>query len=272
MMIFYIAGATLTLAVPASSASSTNAVANCPALFAKAAPTSVQDLRIDDIKVVSAIGDSITAAYSAKPIDKSSIGLGDLVENRGVSFATGGDAGAATIGNFIAHFNPNLVGRSLGSVPYNPFGFSYTPKVDVFNAAVVKAEVGDLQKQVTWLVGQIKANKKVDFVNDFKYMTLFIGGNDICNSCSKRVDPDIWANSIRAVLKTLEMKVPRLIVNIPLLFKVTELYTLILKLNSATIAGPQFSQVNASVRLWKETMVSQKELLWMSLLLSLITN
>jgi hypothetical protein len=70
----------------------------------------------------------------------------------------------------------------------------------------------------------MKKAKKVYMVNDFKLMTFFIGSNDICNSCKKTVDPVVWGNTIRGVLGNLEYKVNRLIVTIPHLFKVSQIY------------------------------------------------
>jgi len=72
-------------------------------------------LRPDDIKVVAALGDSITAGFGAKGIqDGTIINLNNLAEDRGISFAAGGDDGAITIPNFLKHYNPNLIGASLG--------------------------------------------------------------------------------------------------------------------------------------------------------------
>ena len=92
-------------------------IAQCPKLKPrKVPPKSVHDLRVDDIKIIMALGDSVTAGFGAKgrnvhiPID-----IYNLYENRGVSFSMGGDPGAVTIANFIQHYSPELIGSSIGN-------------------------------------------------------------------------------------------------------------------------------------------------------------
>merc|ERR1712063_41252 len=64
---------------------------DCPLLPAHNT-TSIFDLRPNDIKVMMAVGDSITTGFGI---------LGALNETRGRSFSMGGDAGAITLPNFF---------------------------------------------------------------------------------------------------------------------------------------------------------------------------
>lgn len=168
-MMFLIHTAVLALAAVAQLSTQT-----CPPLPARdSPPASITDLRIDDIKVISALGDSITTGYAAKPMaasGKNRVLLTDLVEYTGVSYATGGDDGAASIGNFAKTFQPNLVGESVGHhiVPFM-FG-QYTSKKDRFNAAKTGDEIDDLSDQISWLQDEMKETKAVDFANDYKLM------------------------------------------------------------------------------------------------------
>lgn len=41
--------------------------------------------------------------------------------------------------------------------------------------------------QARTLVDKMKSNKDIDFQNDWKVITLFIGGNDLCDFCDDRV-------------------------------------------------------------------------------------
>jgi phospholipase B1 len=225
-MICFITLVSLVIASPNSSESLSDfAISSCPALTAKAAATSVQDLRIDDITVIAAIGDSITAGYSAIPKAdvNGAIGLGDLREDRGKSFSTGGDSGAESLGNFMAQFSSKVSGRSYGSRGLSIF-MGHNNDKDALNAGVVRAEVNDLSKQVDWVYSQMQNDKTVNIENDFKLMTLYVGANNICSSCITAVDPAQWANEIRSVLKKLEAKIPRLIVILPHLFKLSQVW------------------------------------------------
>jgi phospholipase B1 len=121
-------------------------ISSCPKLPARSSPPrSVQDLRPDDIKVIGALGDSITAGFAAKGLanPNGNLGLGDLKEDRGVSFVIGGDARASSVGNYLAYYNPSLVGRSVGTRNFNLFGGN-NPSVDKFNAAITGAVSKDI--------------------------------------------------------------------------------------------------------------------------------
>jgi phospholipase B1, membrane-associated len=92
----------------------------CPPLsYSKSSPTSVVGLRPGDIGIVMAMGDSISAAFTAN---------GKIEEYRGASFSIGGDdyyqgdipiisphgKPIYTVPNLFKIYNPNLKGYSLG--------------------------------------------------------------------------------------------------------------------------------------------------------------
>lgn len=63
----------------------------CPFLTPRIPPSSVHDLRPDDIRIIAGIGDSVMAAFAAKGIQGDTFfNMANLYENRGVSFAMGG--------------------------------------------------------------------------------------------------------------------------------------------------------------------------------------
>ncbi|KAI9243289.1 hypothetical protein EDC94DRAFT_71258, partial [Helicostylum pulchrum] len=90
----------------------------CPTLIPRNPPTNVNDLRVDDIKVIGALGDSITAGLGIKGFNKSPNIIGNLLsaiqEYRGLSYSAGGDEDAFTIANYIKYYQPNLLGWSVG--------------------------------------------------------------------------------------------------------------------------------------------------------------
>uniref|UniRef100_A0A914YY47 Uncharacterized protein n=1 Tax=Panagrolaimus superbus TaxID=310955 RepID=A0A914YY47_9BILA len=66
---------------------------NCPGLMAPSAtvPSSVHALRPADIKVVAALGDSLTAANGAGAPKEDAVAI--LLQYRGLAFQGGGDKG-----------------------------------------------------------------------------------------------------------------------------------------------------------------------------------
>ncbi|KAJ3328933.1 hypothetical protein HDU76_009010, partial [Blyttiomyces sp. JEL0837] len=153
---------------------------SCPPLRKRnPKPTSVRDLRIDEINVIAALGDSITAAFAAKGLENPGevLELKNTDENRGISFAIGGDEGAVTLGNFIKHFNPSLKGQSLGDhlveLCYGPFCLPYIHhKNDVLNGAQSGSLVINLERQFGYVLDMME-RLNVDMENDFKLMMQF---------------------------------------------------------------------------------------------------
>ncbi|XP_062254116.1 phospholipase B1, membrane-associated [Platichthys flesus] len=173
-------------------------------------PTSVHELRPGDIKVVAAVGDSVTAGN----------GVGAKVDNlllvineyRGLSWSIGGDENITTVTtlpNILKEFNPSLTGFSQGK------GKQDNPKA-FLNQAVAGAKSGDMVQQVRILVDKMKNDSRIDFLNDWKVITMFIGANDLCDFCSNSVffSARNVADRIREALDILHSEVPRAIVNL----------------------------------------------------------
>jgi len=136
-------------------------------------PTSVHKVRPSDVKVIGAIGDSLTAANGAKAVLLTSL----LTEYRGVSWSMGGDGDAmtqTTLPNLFRKYNSNLKGFSLGTGSYTSTGAN-------FNVAQPGHTSHEMYAQAQLLVSRIKADKNVNFAEDWKVITFFIGGNDLCN-------------------------------------------------------------------------------------------
>ncbi|XP_047466154.1 phospholipase B1, membrane-associated [Mugil cephalus] len=182
-------------------------------------PTSVHKVRPGDIKVVAAVGDSLTAAN----------GVGAKVDNlllvmnqyRGLSWSIGGDQNITTVTtlpNILKEFNPNVTGFSTG------VGDQNSPKA-FLNQAVAGAKSGDMPQQVRILVDKMKADPRIDFQNDWKVITLFIGGNDMCDFCTNTLffSPRNVVGRIRQALDILHKEVPRAIVNLVELLNIVPL-------------------------------------------------
>jgi hypothetical protein len=165
----------------------------CPALTPSSSPPSdARHIRPIDVKAFLAMGDSITAAFAAK----ENIKLDGIREFRGISWSIGGDDGAYTLPNYFARVSgpphsPPL-GASLGDqIPLEAVKIKghpirdWDPRVDQLNGAVSLAKVQDLDTQMDYLVAQAKKIKGLDFGNDWKVLTLFIGANNLCISCEQ---------------------------------------------------------------------------------------
>ncbi|KAJ0063009.1 hypothetical protein NL108_010620, partial [Boleophthalmus pectinirostris] len=177
-------------------------------------PTSAHRVRPADIKIVGALGDSLTAGFGAKAKN-----LFELVtENKGVSWRLkftnlplDGTVAALifyVVSDILRKFNPGLIGMSTGE------GNLVQNK---FNMAVSGAKIADVPAQARRLIDAMKSDPAVDFENDWKLITLFIGGNDLCGYCNDRaaLSSQNYSQHMMETLDLLFNEVPRLLVNVP---------------------------------------------------------
>ncbi|XP_072407470.1 phospholipase B1, membrane-associated [Chiloscyllium punctatum] len=175
-----------------------------------AVPVSVHKLRPADIKVIAALGDSITSGNGAGARPNNLFDV--LTQYRGLSWSIGGDENITTVTtltNILREFNPSLVGYSTGT------GHEDTPQA-FLNQAVTGAESGELMSQVKSLVKLLSNDARINFQEDWKIITLFIGGNDLCECCKdpSKYSPENFTNSIQNALDLLHNEVPRTFVNL----------------------------------------------------------
>eukprot|EP00731_Ephydatia_muelleri_P027768 Em0019g641a len=178
---------------------------------------SVHQLTPADVKVIGAIGDSITAAMGAKA---GSI-LTALTEYRGVSWSIGGDgdvSNTGTLANVVKKYNSGVKGFSTGTG-------SETNSNSRLNVAVSGAVSSELLAQAYTLINKIKADTSININTDWKVITLWIGGNDLCDYCSDTnfYSASNYAKNIEAVLDVLKANLPRTYVNLVEILDVTQL-------------------------------------------------
>ncbi|XP_060710482.1 phospholipase B1, membrane-associated-like [Hemiscyllium ocellatum] len=167
-------------------------------------------LRPADIKVIAALGDSITSGNGAGARPNNLFDV--LTQYRGLSWSIGGDENITTVTtltNILREFNPSLVGYSNGT------GREDTPQA-FLNQAVAGAESWELMSQVKSLVKLLSNDTRINFREDWKIITLFIGGNDLCECCKdpSKYSPENFTNSIQTALDFLHNEVPRAFVNL----------------------------------------------------------
>jgi len=189
---------------------------DCPSLAVPVDVADVNKLQPGHIKVVTALGDSITCGYSAK--DTSVI---SLKQYRGLSFPIGADPGVVTLPNLIKQYSPPgfPIGASIGT------GLRDSPG-NGLNGAVSGAINSDLLGQAQWLVEQLKANKQINMAKDWKMLSVWIGSNNLCQICNNYTqnNGDNYEKHMLATLDYLYANVPRLYVNLLPNLDITQMY------------------------------------------------
>ena len=66
-----------------------------------------------------------------------------------------------------------------------------------------------MQEQAEHLVEKMKNDASIDYDKDWKLITLFIGGNDLCEVCNDQIvySPGAYVNNIQRALQVLYNKV-----------------------------------------------------------------
>ncbi|EGG14282.1 major sperm protein domain-containing protein [Cavenderia fasciculata] len=187
-------------------------------------PNNVTKVRPNDIKVVMAIGDSLTAGF-ALTYHRSGAGDSYIGESRGRSFSLGGDSNIATIPNFLKQIGANTIGQSYGRslpllhlFPEAMRDFFRSPSTHKLNAAVSQANLYDVQEQMLYLKSFVdQVQPPIDIIHDWKLINYFIGANDICDSCDKSKNQStiaFWQDNYLNSLSTIREYFPRTIVNV----------------------------------------------------------
>ncbi|XP_022094631.1 uncharacterized protein LOC110981397 [Acanthaster planci] len=171
-------------------------------------PNSVHMLRPADIKVIGAIGDSLTAANGGGACSLPQL----LYQYRGKSFSHGGDESyetVPTLANILRKYNPSLKGYGVGT------GSWFTSNAGM-NVAFPGAVAYEIEEQAERLVQKMKDEASVDYEKDWKLITIFIGGNDLCDLCNDKTlySPGAYVNNVRRALQVLHNKMPRTFVNV----------------------------------------------------------
>uniref|UniRef100_A0A8D2IRR7 Phospholipase B1, membrane-associated n=1 Tax=Varanus komodoensis TaxID=61221 RepID=A0A8D2IRR7_VARKO len=144
-----------------------------------------------------------------------------LTQYRGLSWSVGGNENLSrvtTLANILREFNPSLLGFSTGK------GSEQT-KNAYLNQAVAGARARDVPSQARRLIDLMKTDSNINFQEDWKLVTLFIGGNDLCSFCKDPVhySPENFTSNIQTALDLLHKEVPRAFVNLVTILNITSL-------------------------------------------------
>lgn len=171
-------------------------------------PTSVHELRPGDIKVIGAMGDSLTAGTG---IEASNI-LMVLTQNRGMSWSGGGETtfeDQITLPNILKKYNPDVYGFATGD------GDEDSAR-SMFNVAVSGSTSSDLVNQAQEIILRMKNDPSVDIDNDWKIVTILSGNNDLCDYCKQRdnINQAAYYEHMTSALDILHAQLPRTLVNL----------------------------------------------------------
>jgi len=190
---------------------------NCPPLDPSSTPPiTAHTVRPGDIKVIGALGDSITAGNGVRaraPIEVSMM-------NRGESWSIGGERDlenrVLTIPNILRNYNPDIIGAS-----------DCRRRVATEESGLNVAVPGDTNRgmadQANELMLLMLENPAIDYYNDWKLVTIFIGGNDLCQFCNfpGYFTADAYYQGIQDALDLFKNHLPRAIVNLQPMFDVS---------------------------------------------------
>ncbi|XP_013414908.1 phospholipase B1, membrane-associated isoform X2 [Lingula anatina] len=181
-------------------------------------PTSVHQLRPSDVQVVAAMGDSLTAGTGIHALTV----VGDLFGWRGVSWSIGGDEdihSVITLPNILKQYNPNIKGFSIKKTLSRDNDSPYAR----LNVAKGGDKTSHMPDQARKLVSRMKSMLGSSYATDWKVITLFIGGNNLCSYCEDpdgAQSPEQYITDIRNALDILHQEVPRAFVNLVEVFQV----------------------------------------------------
>ncbi|KAI9259803.1 SGNH hydrolase-type esterase domain-containing protein [Helicostylum pulchrum] len=243
-MVFLKTIITLSFSISAILAATVTSISECPSLPSRASPAKdITDLRIDDIKIIGALGDSIMAGFAMMGLDyeagSGALNLSLISEYRGNSYAIGGDTNAVTLANFMKKYNPTVKGASvlshLASICHGPLcGFpitAYRPLKDNLNAGQSGAIAMNLNYELDYLIPRMKSYIfSTSYKNDWKMITIQIGSNDQCASCdsslAEYVSPDAYGQYVEAAINRIKKEVPKVVINLLGTFKVSGVFPL----------------------------------------------
>jgi len=169
-------------------------------------PTNARRLLPGDVDVVASMGDSLVAAFGA--LSWSIITI--YTEYRGHSFCGGAQNPVESFGTvpaIIKKYNPALRGYGVGTGNANSANA-------VLNVAVSGARSYNVMAQI-----DVLQNKMRDLPvgnREWKLISVFVGGNDLCDYCNDPIknSPENFSKNIENVLDVIKARFFNVFVNL----------------------------------------------------------
>ncbi|XP_061742758.1 phospholipase B1, membrane-associated-like isoform X1 [Nerophis ophidion] len=175
-------------------------------------PASVERVKAADVKVIAALGDSLTTAIGAN----GSTILDIPFEFRQLSWSIGGYGtyqNVITLANIFKLFNPGLLGPS----PCATFhGRPVTVNQTGFNFAVTGHNTLNVSDQIRHMIKTLQSYPGLSFHQDWKVVTVLIGMNDVCDYCKNKTlfSAGSFIHYMTEALDMMMDQIPRTIVNV----------------------------------------------------------
>ena len=194
-------------------------------------PVPVDDVRMlhpGHISYVASVGDSITAAFSARST---------LKEDRDISWSIGvGTADQLTAPFMLSRFNAKLQGMSAAAVmPANilhvPHG-DYHPKTDHLNVAESEGAVHRNSMVEQWAYLNASSRKygpAFRVRGAWKMITVFMTANDVCGVCSAPIGSDYlrsWVDGHDQLLQNVSSTFHNVYVNLMSMLDMSHIHRL----------------------------------------------
>jgi phospholipase B1 len=117
----------------------------------------------------------------------------------------------------MAYFRNDLIGASVHDHLPEVHGDDHYPEDDVLNAAQSSARVEDLiTQQLPYMVQMMQSNPNIDYANDWKLLTIWIGSNNLCGACrgDLNASADYYEQQFDQLLDAIHQQMPRTFVNV----------------------------------------------------------
>eukprot|EP00057_Strongylocentrotus_purpuratus_P034486 XP_795426.3 PREDICTED: phospholipase B1, membrane-associated [Strongylocentrotus purpuratus] len=148
-----------------------------------------------------------------------------MFEYPGQSASMGGDKTLEeiiTIPNIFRKYNSHLHGYSTGLSIIDT-----QPINKRLNLAISGAVAEEMPEQVRKLIRKMKNDPIIDFENDWKFITILIGGNDLCGGClNSESSPENYIRYLEKAIQILHDECPRTFVNVLGMFTVNQVVKL----------------------------------------------
>jgi phospholipase B1 len=197
---------------------------SCPSIPKVAEPKTIADLHPSHVSVVMAMGDSITAAFTARS---------GLNEDRDLSWSIGaGSADQLTLPWLLEQYSDKVEGQSTKAVlPRDianlPSG-DYHPMTDGMNVAESEgaAHRGSLDEQWGYLLQNFP--KYDDFDNRWKVLTLWMFANDVLGMCDKDAEEydeyKVWEAKLDETLTNVTQTLTKTYVNLAAMLDLSHIH------------------------------------------------
>ncbi|XP_075470727.1 phospholipase B1, membrane-associated-like [Ascaphus truei] len=189
----------------------------CPDMSPSAqVPITADRVKPADVKIVASLGDSLTTAIGANATNVLEIPN----EYRQFSWSIGGYGNLSdviTLPNILKLFNPHVAGfAKRTTVSFRPAPLESTG----LNLAVTGANTYVLPQQARRLIDTLRSYPGINFEQDWKVVTIFIGSNDLCDYCKNKslFSADSFIFNLSLSLDMLQEELPRAIINVVQLF------------------------------------------------------